>query len=160
MAPRPTRVAIVGTFDVENFGDVLFPIVARHALAARIPDVEVVPFSYHDRDAADWAYDVRSLSRLGDELGDIDLVLVGGGHLIRFDKTVAFGYSPPDADLHHPTAYWLMPTLLAGWTGVQVAWNAVGVSSDTPAWAAPLLAEAAQAVTYSTILYDQSVDQQ
>lgn len=151
MASRPPRVGIVGTFDVENFGDLLFPLIARHELESRVPDVELVPYSYHARDSGSWPYDVLSLARLGDDVQDLDLLLVGGGHLIRFDKTVAYGYAPPGRELHHPTAYGLMPTLLAGWTGVPVAWNAVGVSSGTPLWAQPLLAEAVQATSYTAV---------
>ena len=30
------RVAVIGTFDVENFGDLLFPIIAERELAERI----------------------------------------------------------------------------------------------------------------------------
>jgi len=150
---------MVGTFDVENYGDLLFPLLARHELTSRIPELELDLFSYHSRDTGSWPYDVRPLAELGDRLGDIDLVLVGGGHLIRFDKTVAFGYVPPVPELHHPTAYGLMPTLLAGWTGVPVAWNAVGVSRDTPRWAARLLAEASRAAQYLAVRDEPSADE-
>ena len=36
------RVAVIGTFDVENFGDLLFPIIAERELAERIEGCEVV----------------------------------------------------------------------------------------------------------------------
>jgi hypothetical protein len=39
---------MVGTFDVDNFGDLLFPIVAEHELTARLPGVELRRYSYHD----------------------------------------------------------------------------------------------------------------
>ena len=32
---RP-RIGIVGTFDIENFGDLLFPLVARRELEERL----------------------------------------------------------------------------------------------------------------------------
>ena len=159
MAARGPRVGIVGTFDVENYGDLLFPLIARHELAARVPELELVPFSYHARASGSWPYEVRALVELGDAIGDLDLMLVGGGHLIRFDKTVAYGYQPPTPDLHHPTAYGLMPTLLAGWTATPVAWNAVGVSTETPAWAEPLLAEAARAAHYLSVRDQPSADE-
>jgi hypothetical protein len=102
---------------------------------------------------------VRPLTELGNQIGEFDLLLVGGGHVIRFDKTVAYGYLPPAPELHHPTAYGLMPTLLAGWTGVPVAWNAVGVSSDTPTWATWLLAEGSRAASYLAVRDQPSADE-
>jgi lipopolysaccharide transport system ATP-binding protein len=60
-------------------------------------------------------------------------VIVGGGHLVRFDKNVARGYGSTSTAVHHPTGYWLTPTLVAGAAGVPVVWNALGASPDTPA---------------------------
>ena len=159
MPGERSRVAIVGTFDVENFGDVLFPLIARHELEARIPGIDVVPYSYHRRDEPSWPYGVRSLTRLADDLSSIDLVIVGGGHLVRFDKSIAPGYAPPVEALHHPTGYWLMPTLLASWLGIPVAWNAVGVSRHTPGWAVGLLAETARSVDYLAVRDVESAEE-
>jgi hypothetical protein len=44
-----------------------------------------------------------------------------------------------------------MPTLLGRWRGVPVAWNAVGASPGTPAWAEPLLAEACRSTGYLAV---------
>jgi homopolymeric O-antigen transport system ATP-binding protein len=148
---RRARIAVCGTFDVENFGDLLFPIVAQRELVARLGDVDLVPYSYHARDAPMWPYPVRSLELLADDIGDFDLVIVGGGHLIRFDKEVANEYAPPVEWIHHPTGYWLMPTLLAAGAGVPVAWNALQVSRGTPSWAADLISSALDATAYASV---------
>ena len=150
------RIGIVGTFDVENFGDLLFPLVAGAELAKRLPGMTLVAYSYHRKAAPEWPYDVRSLDDLARDIESLDLLIVGGGDLVRFDKDVAPGYGPPSLASHHPTAYWLMPTLLAAIHGVPVAWNAVGVVSPLPVWGRPLVALATGGAGYLTVRDDFS----
>ena len=142
---------MVGTFDVENFGDLLFPLLARHELEQRLDEPEVVLYSYHDMREGSWLYDVRSLVRLADEIEALDLLIVGGGDLVRFDVDIAPSYVPPVPDLQHPTGFWLMPTLVAAAAGVSVAWNAVGVIRRPPEREAALLALAAEVVDYLAV---------
>src|SRR5512141_178395 len=108
---RPA-VAMCGTFDVKNFGDLLFPPVLRHELGRRIPGVEVGCFSYYEKAPPDWPFSVSPVSTLPDVIHSFDAVVIGGGHLIRFDKEIAAGYFPPSPDMHHPTSYWLFPAML------------------------------------------------
>jgi lipopolysaccharide transport system ATP-binding protein len=146
-----TRIGIVGTFDVMNFGDLLFPLLAGHELRERLGDVTLTAYSHRELAPPGWPYPVRPLDSLPHDLETLDLLLVGGGHLVRFDKDIAPGYGPTSPDVHHPTGYWLTPTLVAGVAGVPVAWNAVGASSDTPGWARPLLAAALDLASYVSV---------
>jgi polysaccharide pyruvyl transferase WcaK-like protein/predicted O-methyltransferase YrrM len=150
------RIGIVGTFDVENFGDVLFPLLTAQALERRLDDLEIVRYSYRDKTADEWPYEVRSLVHLARDLPQLDLVLVGAGHLIRLDKDVAPGYLPPPG-LHHPTGFWLLPTLLAAAGGVPVAWSSVTVSEKTPRWAVDLLALAVRSAAYVAVRDEPSL---
>jgi hypothetical protein len=77
-------VALLGTFDVSNFGDLLFPAIFRHEMAARgISDV--ASFSplgerfFSDR--ADRCLAISSLRRSP----SIRLLVLGGGHLLHPD---------------------------------------------------------------------------
>ena len=139
MSKAALRVGIFGTFDVENYGDLLFPLLAEMELKQRLGNVEIVPFSYHAKSPPEWPYAVTSLTELPDLIEGLDAALIGGGHLIRFDTSIAPGYGPPSPNLHHPTAYWLVPALMAGQAGIPVAWNAPGALGDVPDWARPLL---------------------
>lgn len=141
MAPagRRFRVGIVGTFDVENYGDLLFPLIAERELSQRLGDVEMVVFSYHARSTDEWPYDTVSVTELPALVPTLDALLVGGGFLIRFDHDVAPGYTAP-AGVHHPTGYWLTPALLALQHNVPLVWNAPGMHcNDVPRWAQPLM---------------------
>jgi lipopolysaccharide transport system ATP-binding protein len=152
MKDRAYRVGLAGTFDVENFGDLLFPLIAQRELAARLGQVETVPFSYSARPASAWPFEVTSVTELPRLAGSLDAMLLGGGFLVRFDKEVAAGYGPPNAEIHHPTGFWLTPATICLQHGVPILWNAVGVRyQDLPEWAAPLLALALSESAYIAV---------
>lgn len=134
------RIGVFGTFDVENYGDLLFPILAEAELARRLGAVELLPFSYHARTRPHWPYDVTSLTDLPRIAHILDGALIGGGFIVRFDKDVASDYRPPTTDIHHPTGYWLTPALIALQNGVPLFWNAPGMHcNEIPEWAGPLM---------------------
>jgi GT2 family glycosyltransferase/spore maturation protein CgeB len=144
-------VGIVGTFDVANFGDLLFPELAAFELERRLGPIEMRRYSHRSMSAPPWPYGVRPIDELVATVDELDLLVVGGGHLVRFDETVAPGYEAVAAGIPHPAGYWLSPTLVAAAAGVPVAWNAVGASTGTPAWARPLVACALEAVEYVSV---------
>ncbi|MDP9194768.1 MAG: polysaccharide pyruvyl transferase family protein [Acidobacteriota bacterium] len=140
MTEREWRIGIVGTFDVRNYGDLLFPLIAEAELRQRLGAVNIHPFSYHAKEPPDWPYVVTSVADLPERLADLDAMLIGGGFIIRFDKEVAPDYEPPEPWIQHPTGYWLTPALMALQCGMPVVWNAPGMHlNDVPRWARPLL---------------------
>jgi lipopolysaccharide transport system ATP-binding protein len=140
-----------GTFDVRNFGDLLFPPVLRHELGKRIPGVAVECFSYHSKSEPEWPFAVSQVGELRERIQEFDAVVIGGGHLVRFDKEIAAGYFPPSPELHHPTSYWLLPAMLALEVNVPLIWSAVGASQELPSWGRGLLAEVLRASDYISV---------
>jgi len=151
MAASELRFGIFGTFDVENYGDLLFPLIAEAELSRRLGPLTLTRYSYHDRSRPSWPFAVHSLTRLPGDALELDGVIIGGGHVIRFDKAVAPGYLPPSPDIHHPTGYWLTPALVARDAGLPVVWNAPGVHGDVPAWARPLMTLAMSTSRYVSV---------
>lgn len=140
MTEREWQIGIVGTFDVRNFGDLLFPLIAEAELRERLGAVKLHRFSYHAKTPPDWPYSVTSVADLPEVVAELDAMLIGGGFLIRFDKEVAPGYGPPDLSIPHPTGYWLTPALIALQRGIPVVWNAPGMHiNEVPRWARPLM---------------------
>src|ERR1039457_5098425 len=139
MGDRPWEVGICGTFDVANYGDLLFPLIAESELTERLGAVTLHRFSYNARTPPEWPYQVTSVTALPRMIHRLDGLLIGGGHLIRFDKQIAQGYVSPAPEIHHPTGYWLTPGLIALQHDVPLVWNAPGVHGDPPAWAKPLM---------------------
>jgi GT2 family glycosyltransferase len=152
------RVGIVGTFDVANYGDLLFPLLAEHELGKRLGELELVRYSHSDPGPG-WPFRVTPLDELPAALPSLDLLLVGGGHLVRFDKEVAPGYAARSEAVHNPTGYWLGPSLAAAAAGVPVAWNAIGVSPDLPAWGLPLLRAALESIDYVAVRESDGADE-
>ncbi len=140
MRDRNWQIAIFGTFDVENYGDLLFPLIAEAELTKRLGAVTLHRFSYNAKTPPDWPYTVTSITELPEIASSLDGVLIGGGSLIRFDKEIAPGYRPSTPAIHHPTGYWLTPALIALQHGIPLVWNAPGMHGDNiPAWAEPLM---------------------
>jgi lipopolysaccharide transport system ATP-binding protein len=156
-----TRIAHVGTFDIENFGDLLFPLLARDALSRRLDHAELVFYAGTGRDASSWPFEVQPLSRLPSEIAGYDLLLVGGGDFLHFHPEVV---GPDDEHLHDPTSLWMGSTLLAAVHGVPVAWNAVGVAWNAwpgdrfPEWAREPTVAALRCVSYASARDRRSVD--
>lgn len=126
---RPLTVGIVGTFDVENYGDLLFPLMAQAAFVRRHPSVQVLAFSPNRRSQPSWPFRVYSTADLPEFLPSLSALLIGGGQLIRFDK----GYPvPADPEVNLPLAYWLIPAALGALIGKPVIWNAIGAWTDSP----------------------------
>ena len=125
---RTRTIGIVGTFDVANFGDLLFPYLAEDALRRRLGPIDLRRYSIRPMAAPPWTYVVRPIDELLEHVDQLELLIVGGGHLVRFDQDVAPQYQPTSGGIPLPTGYWLTPTLAAATAGVPVAWNALGVS--------------------------------
>ena len=143
MRERSWQIASFGTFDVENYGDLLFPLIAEAELAERLGSVKLHRFSYNAKEPPDWPYTVTSVAELPEVAGSLDGVLIGGGSVIRFDKEIAPGYGPSTPAIHHPTGYWLTPALIALQHGIPLIWNSPGMHGDNiPSWADPLMEQA------------------
>ena len=122
-------VGIAGTFDVENYGDLLFPLIASVALKRHDPRIQIVPFSVNSRSRTSWPFQVRPMEELTASIAALSALLIGGGQIVRFDKRYPIPV-PTHADM--PVAYWLVPAAQASLAGKPVIWNAVGALTGSP----------------------------
>ena len=149
-------IAIVGGFDAGNYGDALFPLLARSALRERLGRrLKLTAYGFRDLEPGLRPYAVRDLSRLPAEISGHDLLLLGGGQLIRGDR-LGPAFPPASPDVHDPLGIWLVPTLTALLAGVPVAWNAPGVSPTLPQRLDPLVATAVAGVRHLVVRDEQS----
>ena len=84
---------VIGNFctcDVENYGDLLYPIVFRHMMQLRQFTGEIKPLGFLDGPAPVKAgYDVDSIfGLLNEQSAQLAALVVGGGDIIRTDKGV------------------------------------------------------------------------
>ncbi|SDR51042.1 lipopolysaccharide transport system ATP-binding protein [Rhizobiales bacterium GAS113] len=122
-------VGITGTFDVENYGDLLFPLIAGAALARREPRIRIVPISANGKSKRSWPFDIASVSDIHNLVPKLAAMLIGGGQIVRFDTHYPVRVS---REIKVPIAYWLLPAVLAAAIGKPVIWNAVGAWTGSP----------------------------
>jgi polysaccharide pyruvyl transferase WcaK-like protein len=133
------RIGVWGTFDVDNYGDHLFPRIAALELRRRLPDAEVRAYSpfggLHPTRLDDGRWPVTPLGpwsaeRVAELAGELDAVLVGGGELIHLnDRMLApvYGVDGDEMERMAPSRYFvegLGPLLEAA---CPVVWHGLGV---------------------------------
>lgn len=109
-----TKVGFVGTFDVANYGDCLFPIVYMHLLRERVPALEFSFYSPLARSAGIMEYGpIKPLPATLDEVDfrEDALILCGGETLWLGHSSGTFNF--PTSTLSAYTRLWLAPTLAA-----------------------------------------------
>jgi Polysaccharide pyruvyl transferase len=156
------RIAVWGTFDVDNYGDHLFPRVAAHELGRRLPGAVVTPFAPYG-----WLHPTRldnglvvaplgpwSPERARQLAGGHHLIVVGGGELIHLNDPLlapVYGTSAAELDRLAPSRFFvegLGPELEAG---CPVVWHSVGVPCRPAEPAAARLRQALAGRDYVTV---------
>ena len=147
------NVGIWGTFDVDNYGDQLFPRIVHHELAHRLPRAAIRTFS-----PLGWQHPTRfdgvtAIEPLGEWCptrvtqlaADLDAVIVGGGEIVHFnDRMLApvYGIPPDDLARINASAFFVEGLGHDLERTTPVLWNAVGVAVDPGAADARRLAAA------------------
>jgi lipopolysaccharide transport system ATP-binding protein len=87
---------------------------------------------------------------------DLSLSILGGGHIIHFNRVMARGYHPTDERIPHPLGFWWVPAIACRSAGIPVALNAVSVDPWQPRWADPLMAAFVDSLDYVAVRDVQS----
>ncbi|MYZ46568.1 polysaccharide pyruvyl transferase family protein [Propylenella binzhouense] len=121
------RVLVTGTFDVENYGDLLFPIVAAHELGSRgFGVVPVSPTGAAVTGLADAPRPVTVAEMMSGE-APIAGILIGGGYIVHHHSaSVLSEYESAGVADWAYAGLWLGATAAAALRDVPVAWNAPG----------------------------------
>jgi hypothetical protein len=145
------RVLLSGMFDMRNFGDLMFPLIARQALEPY--GYEIVPVSPSGHETGfDDAMDSISLAEM--MAGEVEAqgIAIGGGYMIHTHKMHFLEEYAADAlhDVAGP-GLWLGATLAAAIRDVPIAWNAPGVPHPFASRQRPLIAAALRAADYVSL---------
>lgn len=123
---RKYNVIIVGTFDCENFGDLLFPI----ALEKYLEEQQVLNklYLFSPKDCSMPFYEERHVNAISEMenfilQNQIDAIIIGGGDLIRLDNNIGKSYS----DDNDANSLWAIPIILGKQYGIPVILNCPGV---------------------------------
>ncbi|HWA91131.1 MAG TPA: polysaccharide pyruvyl transferase family protein [Rhizomicrobium sp.] len=121
------RVLLSGMFDMRNFGDLMFPLIAQQALAPH--GIGIVPVS--PSGAATGFGDAMASISLREMMAgatEADGVAIGGGYMIHTHKMHFLDeYAGGGLYDFAGPGLWLGATLAAARRDIPVAWNAPGV---------------------------------
>ena len=105
------RIGLVGTYDVDNFGDCLFPEVYAHLLRSALPEAEFSLYSPRPKAAQILSFDeVRPLPQSLNETGALseDVLILTGGETLGFGHSSGT-YNFPESVLSAYSQLWLAP---------------------------------------------------
>lgn len=137
---RP-RVAVVGTFDVDNYGDHLFPRIAVRELGRRLPGATIdcyAPFGPRHPTRFSGGPPILPLGARTDERLDrfaatYDGVIIGGGELLHLNDPLLagfYGVTRSEVDLVGPSGWFLEGLGARREERCPVLWHALGVPFD------------------------------
>ncbi|GGJ20264.1 polysaccharide pyruvyl transferase family protein [Neoroseomonas lacus] len=152
MTQAPGTVLVSGMFDMNNYGDLLFPLVARQRLAE--VGFDLLPVA-----------PAGSRAAFSDALPTVDIdtmmdasrqpaagILIGGGYIIHAHSLDFLDhYAGAGLGNWCGAGLWLGATLAAAMRDIPLAWNAPGVPHPFSARQHRLLAPALQAASYVSV---------
>jgi hypothetical protein len=144
-------ILVSGMFDLDNYGDLLFPLIAARRLA--ICGYRTVPVAPSATRAA--LLDAMPPSDIAQLFGDdepIAGILVGGGYIIHASSMEFLeNYHADGIDAWCGAGLWLGATLAAALRDVPIAWNAPGVPHPFSARQRELAHAAVRAASYVAV---------
>jgi len=143
----PPRLFLSGMFDMRNFGDLMFPLVARERLSGF--DIVAVSPTGAATGFADALASIPLDEMMAGETG-ADGFLIGGGYMIHGHKMHFLDEYASLRD-HAGPGLWLGATLAAAARDVPIAWNAPGVPHPFAQSQRPLVDAALRAADYVSL---------
>ena len=124
------RIAHVGAFDMENFGDLLFVDVVERHLRRRLPIKEIVYFSPQTTTIPNKGLETHRVSTMYDFCKEepFDAIIVGGGDLVHLEKVPMYLPHISEEWITYDVLHmWVIPALIAEKFDIPLLWNAPGV---------------------------------
>ncbi len=130
------NIAICGTFNIDNYGDVMFPEILKKAMIKRGLDFELFLISPGDSvdktmcpDAK--VYSISDLDMLHKEYG-IDVIVIGGGALIHYNKIPVKLSDDDEFSKYNIYDSWFTPIEFAIRNNVKVLFNLPQIPYEFP----------------------------
>jgi hypothetical protein len=145
----PRRIFMSGMFDMRNFGDLMFPLIARQRLAG----MDVVPVS-PTGNGTGFADAIPPVPLSEMMTGDTSAqgILIGGGYMIHGHKMHFLEeYAAEGLRDYAGPGLWLGATLAAAIRDIPIAWNAPGVPHPFARSQRALIDSAVCAASYCSV---------
>jgi hypothetical protein len=151
------RIGIFGTFDAENYGDLLFPLLAERRLRNHFPDLTLDPVSPVGGPPV-WGDSPSSIGydEFSGRREDYQGFLVGGGNIIRVTPSNLETYNKGVVPVLGYANLWAGLAAKNDDNRLPICWNAPGVPTPFPSSLHPLLRACLERVDYLSVRDDPS----
>jgi len=144
------KLAHFGTFDVDNFGDLLYPLILTNALRHHDTfDILRVSPTSHDVGYADNLKPLAVAEFFGGERV-VDGIVIGGGNIIHLLPAKLEQYKNAGVRTHAYADLWLLPARCCD-GATPIVWNAPGVPSAIIPEHRSLVRDALRRVDYVSV---------
>ena len=150
-------IGIVGTFDVPNYGDLLFPLVASFKLGLQEKDVLLVSPTQGKVYFAD-AKPTINLDYLLRHNIVPGVLLIGGGNIVHSGRANLPNHYPGELDRSAYSSLWLGTAALAAIHNIPLIWNAPGVPHQLNPMASQAMKHVVRASSYVSVRDQSSLD--
>lgn len=141
MKTKKYTVAITGTFDVENYGDLMFPVIFKAAMKKRGLDINLIMLSpsptnqkpLNDKDHEETVYSYQEIEKIHQRT-PLDALVVGGGAILHFDSFPLWLPGAKDASEYRNSDSWVLPIIFAATHGIKILFNAPQAPFEFPEW--------------------------
>lgn len=117
-------IAQFGTFEVENYGDLLFPIIFEKEISQRLRSFKIQLYSPLGNDSIKPIIPNKNSSLFSNT--PPHAIVIGGGDIISFSTNIASCYKKGWHSIISPhAACWALPSIQRP-AGVPIIWNAPG----------------------------------
>ena len=116
------KIAIAGTFDVENYGDLLFPIIAKNKLESYGWELTLIAPTGNDVAYSDCQKPI-SIEEWIENINDYHALIIGGGNIIHWND---WGKNTKGYNEDTYGKLWINTSELAERNNIPVLWNAPG----------------------------------
>ncbi len=154
----PAQILLTGMFDMRNYGDLLFPLIARRRLSALGYDTVAVAPTGQPTGFGDAMPAIPILEMMSGS-SEVAGILVGGGYIIH-SHSMDFleDYQTYGTGGWCGAGLWLGAAIAAAIRDVPIAWNAPGVPHPMSSRQLPLVHTALRATSYAAVRDRGSVE--
>lgn len=152
---KPLKIALVGSFDVENYGDLLFVSVFEAQIKKILPVEELILFApKHCKMPFDTEREVYSVTEMDEVFGRtaFDAIVIGGGDLIHLLKIDTIMPSISNELVCYEALFmWTLPVFTAVKYGLPIVFNAPGVPHAFLETDNPLVSTLVETIDYISV---------
>lgn len=132
------KIAQIGSFDVDNFGDLLFPYVLKNKIGK---EIQIDLYSPNKPKSIFTEFQLFSFEHFEENCkkNNYSAVIVGGGDLIRADSEIFIRNNCYSTNSESSLSLWAYPILIAKKYNIPVLFNAPGVTKNFNQIEAPLI---------------------